>query len=482
MIIKKSFIIILTLFLFFQNLCFSKSKEEVVNEIKKILENKYLKNSDYSIRVISKDKKETIISINESVKLIPASTIKVLTTSAALNKLGPSFLIKTRFLSDSPINNGTIKGNFYIKGYGNPLLTSDDLKTIAEYLYKLGLRTIEGNIVLDNSYFENKLFRKDWIDDDESNEENAISAISLNNNSFPILIHSFSKVNTKPEIKIFNEIPNIKIINNLRVKKVNKRKEKINIVLKENNDEYVLSITGIIRPSRIKYYSISIKDPAIYFGKFFKTALQNIGINLKGKIVKGLLPTKNYEIFVHSIKIDSLIKVINKHSNNFCADHLFKILGAELISIPGTSKKGANVIKKFLKENGIDSSHFDIYDGSGLSKKNKVSTYCISQILYNNALNYEFFNIFSNSLSIAGNDGTLKHRMIELTNPQNVKGKSGTLSNACTLVGYITSIENELLIYAIFINNFKRNQYEIRKLQDKIVYILSEFSRNNKKN
>ena len=479
MIIKKSFIIFFILFLFFQNICISKGKEEIVNEIKKIFENKHLKHSEFSIRVLSKDKKEIIISLNESMKLIPASTIKILTTSAAIYKLGPSFLIRTRFLSDNPINNGKIKGNVYIKGYGNPLLTSNDLKSIAEYLYKLGLRTIEGNIILDDSYFENKLFRKDWIDENENNEENAISALSLNNNSFPVLIHSSSKINTKPEITINNNISDVKVINNLKVKKVNKRKEKINITLKEKNDEYLLSITGIMRPGRIKYYSISIKEPAIYLGKCFKTILQDIGISLKGKVVKGLLPTKYNEIYVHSIKIDSLIKVINKHSNNFCADHLLKILGAELISVPGTSKNGANAIQNFLKENGIDSSHYNIYDGSGLSKKNKLSTYCISQILYNNTLNNDVFNVFSNSLSIAGIDGTLKHRMNELTNPQNVRGKSGTLSNACTLAGYINTSENELLIYAIFINNFKSNQYEIRKIQDKIVSLLSEFSRNN---
>jgi len=479
MIIKKSFIIFFIFFLFFQDISISKGKEEIVNEIKKIFENKHLKHSEFSIRVLSKDKKEIIISLNESMKLIPASTIKILTTSAAIYKLGPSFLIRTRFLSDNPINNGKIKGNVYIKGYGNPLLTSNDLKSIAEYLYKLGLRTIEGNIILDDSYFENKLFRKDWIDENENNEENAISALSLNNNSFPVLIHSSSKINTKPEITIINNISDVKVINNLKVKKVNKRKEKINITLKEKNDEYLLSITGIMRPGRIKYYSISIKEPAIYLGKCFKTILQDIGISLKGKVVKGLLPTKYNEIYVHSIKIDSLIKVINKHSNNFCADHLLKILGAELISVPGTSKNGANAIQNFLKENGIDSSHYNIYDGSGLSKKNKLSTYCISQILYNNTLNNDVFNVFSNSLSIAGIDGTLKHRMNELTNPQNVRGKSGTLSNACTLAGYINTSENELLIYAIFINNFKSNQYEIRKIQDKIVSLLSEFSRNN---
>ena len=479
MFIKKSFIIFFIFFLFFQDICISKGKEEIVNEIKKIFENKHLKHSEFSIRVLSKDKKEIIISLNESMKLIPASTIKILTTSAAIYKLGPSFLIRTRFLSDNPINNGKIKGNVYIKGYGNPLLTSNDLKSIAEYLYKLGLRTIEGNIILDDSYFENKLFRKDWIDEKENNEENAISALSLNNNSFPVLIHSSSKINTKPEITIINNISDVKVINNLKVKKVNKRKEKINITLKEKNDEYILSITGIMRPGRIKYYSISIKEPAIYLGKCFKTILQDIGISLKGKVVKGLLPTKYNEIYVHSIKIDSLIKVINKHSNNFCADHLLKILGAELISVPGTSKNGANAIQNFLKENGIDSSHYNIYDGSGLSKKNKLSTYCISQILYNNTLNNDVFNVFSNSLSIAGIDGTLKHRMNELTNPQNVRGKSGTLSNACTLAGYINTNENELLIYAIFINNFKSNQYEIRKIQDKIVSLLSEFSRNN---
>jgi len=479
MIIKKSFIIFFIFFLFFQDICISKGKEEIVNEIKKIFENKHLKHSEFSIRVLSKDKKEIIISLNESMKLIPASTIKILTTSAAIYKLGPSFLIRTRFLSDNPINNGKIKGNVYIKGYGNPLLTSNDLKSIAEYLYKLGLRTIEGNIIIDDSYFENKLFRKDWIDEKENNEENAISALSLNNNSFPVLIHSSSKINTKPEITIINNISDVKVINNLKVKKVNKRKEKINITLKEKNDEYLLSITGIMRPGRIKYYSISIKEPAIYLGKCFKTILQDIGISLKGKVVKGLLPTKYNEIYVHSIKIDSLIKVINKHSNNFCADHLLKILGAELISVPGTSKNGANAIQNFLKENGIDSSHYNIYDGSGLSKKNKLSTYCISQILYNNSLNNNVFNVFSNSLSIAGIDGTLKHRMNELTNPQNVRGKSGTLSNACTLAGYINTNENELLIYAIFINNFKSNQYEIRKIQDKIVSLLSEFSRNN---
>ena len=457
--------------------CYSKTKEEIKTEINKLLQHRYLKNVDYSIKVLSTTNQEILLNIGEKKALTPASTTKLLTTACALNKLTNDFQISTIICSDKEIRNGTLPGNIYLKGYGNPLLTSANLEEMAFTLSLRGLHIVGGDIIIDDSYFDSKLFRDQWVDDNENSyEEQPVSAVTVDNNTLYVSISSSDKINSQPEIYVYPEMNDLKIVNNAKTANIKRRKETVSLFLKETNGTYTLTVSGQIGKSRKKYLDAKIKDPTIFCGAQLKTALAMRGIIVTGKVKTGRLPKENVILVKHDLPLENLISVINKNSDNFCADQLLKIIGAEFSKKEGSAKNGINAIYSYLKENKIDTTELKIYDGSGLSRKNKLSSNTLAQLLYSMANNEKVFYSFYNSLSCAGVDGTLKHRMSNIESAD-VRGKTGTLRDVTSIAGYVTSIDNELLIFIIFMDNVKFGIHELRSMQDKIVSLLSEFSR-----
>ena len=456
---------------------YSKSKEEIKTEINKLLKHKYLKNVNYSIKVLSIDKQETLLNIEDKKALTPASTIKLLTTACALNQLTKNFKIRTILCSDNEIRYNSIQGNIYLKGYGNPLLRSTDIDDMASMVSLRGIKVIEGDIIIDDSYFDSKLFRNQWIDPSEhSFEEPAISPITVDYNTLYIRLTSSDKLKSSPAVYLFPELGDLKITNNIQTANITRKNENFSVSLKETDGKYTLTLNGRIGKNRTKYLDIKIKNPALFCGTLLKTALANNGIIVNGEIKVGTLP-ENYRLLAqHTLPIDSLLKVINKNSDNFCADQLLKIIGAETGTKNGSAKNGITAIYKYLSDNKIDTANLRIHDGSGLSRKNKLSSNTMSQLLYKITYSQDMFETFYNSLSCAGIDGTLKNRMSNLYETADIRGKTGTLRDVTSLAGYVTSADNDLLIFTIFMDNVKIGVLDLRDMQDKIIALLAEYS------
>ena len=469
---------IVLIFVFAFQPSYSKSKEQIKNEVNKLLKHKYLKNVNYSIKVLSKDNEEILFNVGEKKALTPASTTKLLTTSCALDKLTKNFQIKTIICSDTEISNNIIQGDLYLKGYGNPLLTSSDLEHIATILTLRGLRVIEGDIIIDDSYFDSKLFRNQWIDSKEQSfAEPAISAVTVDQNTLYVHLTSTGKINSNPEVVVYPELSDLKIVNNAKTANVSRKNETASMSLKEVDGKYTLTITGKIGKNRTKYLDVKIKNPTLFCGALLKSTLSSRGIFVNGIIKTGKLPENHIMLAQHILPIDSLISIINKNSNNFCADQLLKIIGAETGKKDGSAKNGISTIYSYLKGNNIDTTNLKIYDGSGLSRQNKLNSNTLLQLLYNITNNEKIFETFYNSLSCAGIDGSLKHRMRDVIESADVRGKTGTLSDVTSVVGYVTSADNELLIFTILMDNVKFGVLDLRNMQDQIVTLFSEFSR-----
>jgi D-alanyl-D-alanine carboxypeptidase/D-alanyl-D-alanine-endopeptidase (penicillin-binding protein 4) len=247
---------------------------------------------------------------------------------------------------------------------------------------------------------------------------------------------------------------------------------------KEVDGKYTITLSGKLGKNRTKHFDVKIKNPSLFCGTLLKSTLASKGIAVRGVVKTGQLTPEYTLLAQHRLPIDSLLKVINKNSDNFCADQLLKIIGAETGEKNGSAKNGIATIYSYLKENNIDTTNLRIYDGSGLSRKNKLSSNTMAQLLYKVANDKQIFETFYNSLSCAGIDGTLRNRMSDVFESADVRGKTGTLRDVTSVVGYVTSADNELLIFTIFMDNVKFGVLELRNMQDKIVALLSEFSRN----
>ncbi|MGA7838039.1 MAG: D-alanyl-D-alanine carboxypeptidase, partial [Ignavibacteriaceae bacterium] len=177
--IKKLFILIL----FFTFQLFSQSDDAVKKEIESILK-KLPSTTKVALLIVKPLTQDTIFQLNHTRSMIPASNTKLFTTAASLSILGGDFVLSTKILSDdNDLSDSTINGNIYIKGYGNSLFTSSDMDSLVNVIKDMGIKKITGNVIGDDSFFDEIYSRKDWIDDEHANVRlPAISGLVVDRN------------------------------------------------------------------------------------------------------------------------------------------------------------------------------------------------------------------------------------------------------------------------------------------------------------
>lgn len=356
-----------------------------------------------SVKVVHADYNRVLYELNPDEPMIPASITKLITSAAAFSKLGSNYNIETKvFTDDSNIKDGVIDGNLYLKGYGDPDLNSGDISTLAAEISKKGIREITGNIVADDSFFDNNYY--------------TLSG-------------------------------------------------------KYKSD------TG---PSYWPYVSALCLDKstgATSAGNLLSSSLSYLGVTVQGTVISGTTPPAAKEVAQISHSIYDVLAYMNKESDNHSAITIFKLLGAKFKSNPASLEDGQAVVSDYLSELGIERYSFEILEGSGLTRYNKVTAE-----LYMKMLKYMYddrflFDYFMNSLAIAGKEGTLRKRMIGTNAEGNVFAKTGTLNSVSALSGYVIDKDSEVLIFYVVMNGFGGNANEMRAAQDDVCITLADFSR-----
>lgn len=413
--IKKFIIIVLLVS------CYSlaSSKEEIVNKIKEIL---YNLPSDTRSGILIYDplSQDTVFGLNEYTAITPASLTKLFTTATSLSLMGGDYKLSTKLLTDDlNIKDGTIDGNLYIKGYGNSTFTDADLQELVVRLIQIGITKISGNIIGDDSFFDNIYTRADWIEDEGANIQlPPVSALVLDRNKITIR------------------------------KKVRRR---------------------------YRFITELVKDPPDFVAERLLEKLKLNGLEVTGKACSGNTPVKSYTLAEKSVLLKDLIALINKHSDNFFAECLFKTLGAESSGVQGNSFFSQQAIQKFMKENGIYSKNTEIVDGSGISRSDQVTPLALNGILEKMYFDLNNFDDFYNSLSIAGVDGTLGNRLMDSNAENNFRGKTGSLNGVSGLAGYLNLKNGDDLIITIIFEYNKGGWGFYRDIQDQIVALLANW-------
>jgi D-alanyl-D-alanine carboxypeptidase/D-alanyl-D-alanine-endopeptidase (penicillin-binding protein 4) len=173
--------------------------------------------------------------------------------------------------------------------------------------------------------------------------------------------------------------------------------------------------------------------------------------------------------------LSEIIKVINKRSQNFYAEQVFRTLG-KIFGGEGSTQKSVEVVKNALAQMGIAPESISIYDGSGLSRLNLVTPFQILTLL-NYMYRHEYFSYFYESLPIAGVDGTLETRMRKTKAQGNVRAKTGYVQYTRSLSGYVKTIDGELVAFAMMVNNYLVPVSTANMVQDIVCQRLANFSR-----
>ncbi|RBW69271.1 D-alanyl-D-alanine carboxypeptidase/D-alanyl-D-alanine-endopeptidase [Bacillus taeanensis] len=414
-------------------------------------------------------------------RLKPASNLKLFTAAAALSILGEDYSFKTELLTDGKVSFGMIQGNLYVKGKGDPTLLKSDLDNMVKKLKESGIKIIRGNVIADDTWYDDVRYSKDLPWSDETTYYGAqVSALTISPNgdydagSVIVGISPGEDLNSKANISLKPETNYITVINET---KTVSSEEKKRLVIERGHGTNTIKITGTIpiNSKKVKEW-IAVWDPTAYALHLFQQSLQEHGIKLLGDATKGKTPETAVLLHTHeSIPLSELIIPFMKFSNNGHAETLIKEMG-KVIKGEGSWEQGLEVLETELTKLGVNTNTLVLRDGSGISHVNLVPANEISKLLYT-IQKKEWFPTYLTSLPIAGHSnrikgGTLRHRMKETSAQERVKAKTGTLSTVSSLSGYVKTKSGETLIFSILLNNLAVEE-KGKEIENKIAELLA---------
>ena len=470
---KQNIIIIFILFVFIgcagteKTISPEKTKPLLKERIDSILSDSVLNGVYVGIEVINLSSNTNVYEKNSNRLLRPASNLKLFTTAVALEVLPGDFEFKTQVLIDGDINNQILNGNLYLKGYGDPLLTAENLDTLAEKVSRQ-IKTINGNLIGDISYFDDTYWGRGWAWDDEPKYFDAsISPLTVNSNIVKIFINPGSNIGDATIIRTEPKTDLIQI-SNFAVTSNSLSTSELSVTRNWRERDNRIILTGSIPlQGNEERFSLSIWRPEIFTLNLFKEKLELHGVTIRGKTIIDSISYGKL-LFQTNHFLDSVITNINKTSNNLATENLLKTIGAELSGKPGSADGGVTLVKQFISHIGIDTTKIIIADGSGVSRYNLISPHNITTLLRDRYNNENTFKRFYSSLPIGGTDGNLKNRFINGAAKNRVHAKTGTHSDALALSGYVTTTGGDTLAFSIIVNNFTGNSKQYRDIIDKI--------------
>ena len=375
---------------------------------------------------------------NADVSMNPASTMKLVTTYAALEMLGPTHQWKTEFYTDGTLNNGILQGNLYLKGGGDPKLNMEKLWLLMRDLRANGVQQGTGDLVLDRNFFEQPQLP---AFNDDGNDKNKPFLVKPDSLMVNLKALRFVARNDSGKVLISVEPPiaSIKIDN--QVKALNSKQctgdVRYNPVTQADGSVLV-TVSGQLADGCNSQTYLSLLDHATYTAGAVRAIWKELGGSIQGQDRQASVP-KNAKLLARAFSPDlaEIIRDINKYSNNTMAQQLFLSLGAQFRNdADGDDAKAAQrVVRQWLAKKGITAPHLVMENGSGLSRAERVSAREMAQMLQA-AWKSPYAAEFISSMPIAGKDGTMRKRLKTTAMNGQAHIKTGTLNTVRAISGF----------------------------------------------
>src|SRR6266571_6052419 len=411
-----------------------------------------------------------IYTRNADRPLLPASTLKILTSTAALALLKPEFVYQTRLLADGPIDAaGTLTGNLYIQGSGAPDLVGESWWMMARRLSALGLRRIDGDLVADESYFDAGRRPPGWPHPAADSWYNApVGALSCNFNVVTVTVDPSPLLGARPDLTLEPAASYFQVLNRATT---TSGPTSLAVSRSFENGQNALVVGGTIRRGvGPAVFHRSVEEPALYALNAFREIARAEHIEFKGSLTVGTVPEKARELHTYESRpLGALVRDMNKNSNNFMAEMVLKTLGAQFVETPGTSAGGAMVVRDYLSGLGLDLSNTRMVDGSGLSDEDRVSARLLAEVLARAWDDFEIGPEIVASLPIGGADGTLDERFGGEGSRRRVRSKTGRIAAALTLAGYVANHDGRTFAFAVLANRPRGTIDAVHRAIDRIV-------------
>ena len=451
------------------------------------------KTAHWGILAVDLKTGKPLIAHNEKRLFIPASNTKLFTTALAFERLGPAHRFHTKIVADLPPDpEGKISGDLRLVGGGDPTLSGriypyqtgpapnppfGALEQLADQLIARGIKSIQGDVIGDDSYYPHDPFPAGWAVDDPAYEYGSpVSALIVNDNAFRLTLEAGNQPGDPPQISLFPNVEYFVFQNNVAT--VEGRDRKINLQRSPSSNEVILSGTIGVN-SRSYTELLGVDDPALFAASVLREILERRGVRVDGVARaqhRAIGAPKSFggQILAERVSppLAETAKVVNKVSQNLHAEILLREVGLHRRG-EGTVKLGQEEMVLFLSQTGSSQEGFYFEDGSGLSRLTLLTPETSVKLLQymHRSKNAK---AFAASLPVGSADGTLDTRFAGLAAAKRIHAKTGSLSHVSALSGYIDSQKHGRLAFSIMVNNFNVPTAEVRKVIDKLALALAE--------
>ena len=437
------------------------------------------------VHVVEAGSGTTVLSHQPDLALIPASTQKLLTTAVALDVLGPDHRFVTRLLAVGEVRDGTLHGNLYLVGGGDPSLGSPYLDGVPrlqalldrwrEAVGRAGIRHVTGRIIGDGSYFGTDGAASEWPWSDLGNYYGAGAyGLNLHENFYFLDLIQRSRVGSRPVIRGARpRVPGLNIENEARVGPKGSG-DQAYIYGAPYGGEYHLR--GTIPPGSGTFtIKGSIPDPALFAAQQLEAELTENGITLQlpaethrhlggGALLDGTVLDEYY-----SPPLRTLIERTNLRSNNLYAEALLREINKHRAGQVQTLSSTENVVQ-WLRDRALDVENVQLLDGSGLATRNFFSPRFMTSFLRTQAGN----DAFVQTIPLSGRSGSMRSFLRGRNAAGRVYAKSGSLNAARCYAGYVDHPDGRRLAFAIMVNNYTLNS---RALRGKMLVLIESLLR-----
>lgn len=457
----------------------------------------------WGVVVQSIDNGQVLYRRNAERLFMPASNQKILTGSVALARLGADFRYRTPVVARGTRSGDTLKGDLVVVGRGDPSLSQHGtggadvlaaLRPWADSVKARGIHVITGRVIGDAGFFPDPVLGQGWMWDDLQDSYSApVGALQFNEGFAVIEVTPGALTGDTARVRLLPTEAPLRVFSSVTTAPRDSNINQVSYTRVFYTDS--VTLTGRLSAGHAPVtIEAAVTDPARYFENALTQTLREAGVVVSGTRLPPAttiapapagcgccgcapmnpVPAADTLFFWQSVPLRDILALLEKPSQNQIAEALLHTLGG--LKGVASEDSGKAVIRETLTEWGIPEDAYVYVDGSGLSRYNYVAPEAIAQVLAT-IYRHPDFTVFFDALPIAGVDGSISGRMRGTAAAGNAHAKTGSIANARSLSGYVTTADGEHLIFVLLCNHFTVSRRVVETVQDHVVERLANFSR-----
>lgn len=454
------------------------SVAKLKSSIDGLLQDKKLEGTRIGIHIVDVQSGQELYAHDADELYNPASNAKLITSAAALDVLGPQHTFTTRVFAEK-VDGEKVPGAVYVTGDGEGFLLREDMLDWAAEIRARGITEISGDIIVDDGPFKGGDFLPPGFDqkDEDASYRAPVGAVSVNFNAVTVHV-SPGKVGEPARITLDPPNDHVVIDNQLTTVAGKARRFNAASISTDEGKGTTIQVKGTVGADATAWSTRKrIDNPPLFAGSVFKASLEALGVKVKGKVRRGAAPSGGVSLVTHASEpLVYLLMAMNKWSNNFMAEQVFRDLGTTSAAgdARGTWDGGRKVLQDFLKKAAPPVQKSNILNGSGLYAGNRYSARQISSVL-RYMHHHTWGPEYKSTLAISGVDGTLGRRLRGESTKGKIRAKTGTLNQVSALAGYMITASGREVAFVILFNDPPVRAWRLRPEQDAIATAIAEW-------